>query len=39
MIFNIIAAAYMAANLNEYLKQESLVSLYGRWIHWRGKDS
>ena len=39
MIFNIIATAYMAANFNEYLKQESLVSLYRRWIHWGGDES
>jgi len=39
MIFNIIATTYMAANFNEYLKRESLISLYRRWIHWRGKDS
>ncbi len=39
MIFNIIATAYMAANFNEYLKRESLISLYRRWINWRGKDS
>ena len=39
MIFNIIATAYMAANFNEYLKRESLISLYRRWIHGRGKDS
>ena len=37
MIFNIIATAYVAANLNGYLKQESLMSLYRRWIHWRGE--
>jgi hypothetical protein len=35
MIFNIIATAYVAFNLNEYLKQESLISLYRRWIHWK----
>jgi len=39
MIFNIIAAAYMAANLNEYLKQESLITLYRKWIHWEGVES
>jgi hypothetical protein len=37
MIFNIIATAYVAANLNGYLKQESLISLFRRWIHWRGE--
>jgi hypothetical protein len=37
MIFNIIASAYLAAILNEYLKKESLLSLYRRWIHWRGE--
>lgn len=35
MIFNILATVYVAANLNEYLKQESLINLYRRWIHWR----
>lgn len=39
MIFNIIAAAYMAANLKEYLKQESLITLYRKWIHWEGVKS
>lgn len=39
MIFNIIATVYMAANINEYLKQESLINLYRRWIHWRGEVS
>lgn len=37
MIFNIIATSYVAANLNEYLKQESLIGLYRKWIHWRGE--
>lgn len=35
MIFNIIGSAYVAAILNGYLKRESLLSLYRRWIHWR----
>lgn len=39
MIFNIVATAYVAVNLNEYLKQESLISLYRRWIHWKGEVS
>lgn len=36
IIFNIIASAYVAAILNEYLKKESLLIMYRRWIHWRG---
>jgi hypothetical protein len=35
MIFNIIATSYVAINVGEYLKRESLLSLYMRWIHWR----
>jgi hypothetical protein len=38
MIFNIIATAYVAINLNAYLKRESLLELYRRWIHWRGGE-
>jgi hypothetical protein len=37
LIFNIIGTAYVTVNLNEYLKQESLISLYRKWIHWRGE--
>lgn len=37
MIFNIIATSYIVANLNEYLKRETLLDLYRRWIHWRGE--
>ncbi len=39
MIFNFIATAYLAANFNEYLKQESLLALYRKWIHWEGVES
>jgi hypothetical protein len=38
LIFNIIATTYLAANLNEYLKRESLLSLYWWWIHWKGEE-
>jgi hypothetical protein len=36
MIFNIIATSYVTININEYLKRESLLELYKRWIRWRG---
>jgi hypothetical protein len=36
MIFNIIATSYVTINLNEYLKRESLLELYKRWILWQG---
>jgi hypothetical protein len=38
MIFNLIAVSYLSANLNEYLKRETLLDLYRRWIHWKGDE-
>ncbi len=36
MIFNIIATLYVSVNISEYMKRESLLVLYRRWIHWGG---
>lgn len=35
MLFNLIGTCYIVANINEYLKHESINSLYQRFIRWK----
>ena len=35
MLFNLIGTCYIVGNINEYLKRESIESLYHRFIRWK----